>query len=580
MSNANYWQRQLSRRGALRGATLAGLGATGFALAGCSGGNKNNGNKSAAATTQATGQATAAGTSAPPLRLTPRPTASIDEARVPKDGVLQSRQGAPYASINPYKGLDSGLLWGYTIFDHLWFVPTDTGVRELFLASSIEQPDPLNFTAKIKDAFFHDKPPVNGRKVKAADIKASFEAAANAPQVSASPWWKQSLDSISTPDDSTVVFKLKQIDAWTFTSLNGGSPISSSIVPQEIAVQPDFMDKDLIGSGRYQFVSHENGTNFKIKRFDNWRIKGEPWTAGIQYKLLQEQAAALAAFSSQQIDAVTPSNKLERDALVQKHGKSIEVETQLSASVWTIQGRADGVWADPRVRQALYYAIDRDEYIQLMNFGDGRKSGPVPPAHGRYALDDAELDKTVFKFDPAEGKKLLAAAGFDLNKEYELKYYVPGDQPAQFAQITQSQLQKNLGLKTKLIGEDFGTWLAKSLYGSQYDGFMTYPSLAYDDPTGYIAAYQKTNGVRPNSARFMDDELDKLVNDQKAILDDDKRTEAIREIQRQSYVKAAPYIPVFSPITSPTTWGYVKNRVIGRGSFGLFNGRFYIDKSS
>lgn len=430
---------------------------------------------------------------------------------------------------------------------------------------------------KIQESFFHDKAPANGRAVKASDIKASFESAAKQTKISNSSWWSQVFDHIETPDDKTVNFFLKAVDAWTFSSTNAGSPIASSILPEEIAKDPSFMDKDLVGSGRYQFVSHANGANFKIKRFDKWRIKGEPYLAGIDYKLIQEQAAALAAFSAQEIDGVSLNNKLERDDIQKKHGKDVVIDTVDSRAVWLVQPRGDGQWADPRVRKAIYLALDRKEMINLMNFGEGKLSGPVPPAFGE-AIAAQEIEQTFGKTDVAEAKKLLDATTFDKTKEYSIKYIVPGDRYQQFAQIVKSQLEKNLGLKIKLVGEDFGKWLAQSLYGSDYDGFMTYPTLAYDDPSSYIGAYAKQIGGRPNWAGFQDDELDALVTKQKTILDDKERRAAVQDLQKKAFEKAAPFIPTFIAITNDATWGYVKGRVVGRGSYGLFNGKVYIDK--
>ncbi len=567
MNRDNYWNRRMRRRRLLGGAGTVAVGATTWALAGCGDDDDDGGSGGKPTPTTAgvlPGTATA-------------PTPTVAGEVVKKDGTMKSRQGAIFASINPYSGLDSGLLWGFTVFDHLWYTPLDTGIRENFLAASIEQQDPLHFTVKLQDSVFHDKAPANGRAVKASDVKASLESAAKQTKISNSSWWTQVFDHIETPDDKTVNFVLKAVDAWTFSSTNGGSPIASSIMPEEIAKDPTFMDKDLVGSGRYQFVSHENGANFKIKRFDKWRLKGEPYLAGIDYKLIQEQAAALAGFSAQEIDGVLLTNKLEREDLQKKHGDKIVIDTVDSRAVQLLQTRADGQFADARVRKAIYLAMDRKEMINLMNFGEGKLSGPVPPSFGE-AITSAEVDATYGKTDITEAKKLLAATTFDLNKEYELKYIVPGDRYQQFAQIAKSQLEKNLGIKTKLVGEDFGKWLAQSLYGSQYDGFIAYPTLAYDDPSSYIGAYAKQIGGRPNWAAFADDELDALVTKQKTILDDKERRAAVQELQKKAYEKAAPFIPMFIPISNEAYWAYVKGRVVGRGSYGLFSGKTYIDK--
>ena len=566
MTAENYWTRRIDRRRVLAGTGTAAIGIGAFALTGCGDDDSTSGSGKATPTQAGVqvGTATAA---------TPTTAAQV----IKKDGIYHARQGGIWASINPYKGLDSGLTHGFLMFDHLWYTPLDTGIRENFLATSIEQQDPLHFTVKIGEAFFHNKPPVNGRKVTAQDVKASYETAAKQTKISNSSWWTQSLERIDAPDASTVNFVLKSPDAWTFSSTNAGSPLGGSIIPEEITKDVDSMDRDVIGSGRYEFVGHENGANIKYKRFDKWRIKGEPYLAGFEYKLIQEQAAALAALSAKEIDALDPNNKLEREQLVAKHGKDINIDQFDRRAIWIVQARGDGQWKDPRVTQAISYALDRKEMIQLMDFGEGKVSGIVPPAFTSQALTEKEINDTWGKYDLTEAKKLIAATAFDLSKEYELKYYVPGNRPAQFAQIVQSQLAK-LGIKIKLVGEDFGKWLAQSLYGSDYSGFITYPSLEYDDPSSYIGAVGKAIGGRPNWAGFVNDEMDAALQKQKTIFDDKERNAAVQDVQRKAWTNGSPFIPTFIQIGSSATWGYVKGRVTGRGSYGLFNGKLYIDK--
>ena len=566
MGRSNYWTRQLPRRRLLAGGTTAALGAAAWALTGCSDSDDDDGEDATP---------TGGGGTRPGTPTAPTPTTAGEV--INKDGINKVRQSAIFATINPYAGLDSGLTWGFTIFDHLWYVPLDTGIRENFLATNIEQQDATHFTVTIGESFFHDKPPINGRLVKAQDIKASFESAAKQTKISNTSWWTEVLDTITTPDEKTLNFTLKKVDAWTFSSSNAGSPIGSSILPQEIAADPSFMDRDLIGSGRYQFVSHENGTNFKLKRNEKWRVPGEPYLAGVEYKLIQEQAAALAAFSAQEIYSVGFNNRLEREDMEKKHGKEINVEAEETRVVWVLLCRGDGQWADPRVPQAFSLALDRQEMINLMNFGEGRISGPVPPAFGE-ALPEKEILDTWGKHDPAEAKKLLAATAFDTSKEYSFKYPVLGDRYQQFATIAKSQLEKTLGLKIKLVPEEFGRWLSQSLYGSDFDGFQGFTSLSYDDPTSYIAIYTKLYGGRPNWAGWKNDELDAAVNAQKAILDDRERLKAVQEIQRKAWKAGAPFIPTFVAVGSGASWGFVKGRVTGRGSYGAFNGKVYIDK--
>jgi ABC-type transport system substrate-binding protein len=212
-----------------------------------------------------------------------------------------------------------------------------------------------------------------------------------------------------------------------------------------------------------------------------------------------------------------------------------------------------------------------------MNFGDGQLTGPVPPPFTSQALTEDEINDTWGKTDIAEAKQLLSSTGFDTSKEYTLKFITPGERGAQFAQIVQQQLKKNLDINIKLVGEDFGNWLAQSLYGSNFD-FITFPSLSYDDPSSYIGAYGKQIGGRPNWAGFVDDEMDRLVQEQKAEFDDEARNKLVHDMQIDAWEHGAPYIPVFVAISNTATWGFVKGRIRGRGSYGLFNGRVYLDQ--
>ncbi|MBN9494732.1 hypothetical protein J0H33_15520, partial [bacterium] len=314
MDRTNYWTRRLGRRGFLAGAGTAGAGLAALALAGCGDDNSNKKTPGASATTP-NGSATA------------RPSASGSPGANPTDipdslktGVENLRQGNIFASMNPYKGLDSGALWGFTVFDHLWGTPRSTGAPQLMLAKTKEQPDPTHITFTIPgDVTFHDIPPVSGRILKASDIKMSLETAAKQTKISQTAWWTTVFDHCEAPDDTTITIVLKKPDAWTFSSVNGATAINSSIIPAELLANVDLMDNTVIGSGRYQYESSDgHSTNFKLKRFDKWRIKGQPWLAGLQYKLIQQQAAADAAFTAGQIDRLATVNQLETQQLQQK----------------------------------------------------------------------------------------------------------------------------------------------------------------------------------------------------------------------------------------------------------------------
>jgi peptide/nickel transport system substrate-binding protein len=410
-------------------------------------------------------------------------------------------------------------------------------------------------------------------------VKASFEESKKQPGVSQTTFWALIFDSMQAPDDKTVTAKLKFPYGWWNTTDGLSGPINGSIVPEEFAKDPNQMDTKLIGSQRYEFVSHQNGANFKMRRSTTWREAPAPYISGIEYKLIQEQAAAIAAFQDKQIDTISFNNRLESEQTKAQMGDDITVTSDLSRAAWTMQLRGDGPYADPKVRKAFNMALDRDEIIELHVLGDGAKSGPVVPSFESAALTESELEADYWKHDPGEAKRILEAAGFDMNRTIEIKVATLGDQFSKYAQIIAAQLEKNLGLKTSIVAEDLGKWLQQSLYGGDYKDVIVYPSIAYESPPTYVIMYTESIGGRPNWGSYKNKALSDAVLKADTTVDDESRLSQYKAFQKQAIADGAPLFVTHVAQSYTAAQNYLKDRVEGRGSFGLFNNNLYIDKS-
>src|SRR3712207_7681629 len=71
------------------------------------------------------------------------------------------------------------------------------------------------------------------------------------------------------------------------------------------------------------------------------------------------------------------------------------------------------------VRQALSYAIDRREVLQVAASGYGSLLAPIPPAFKDYALDPETLEEYKPNLDKA--RQLLAQAGLPNGFDAELE---------------------------------------------------------------------------------------------------------------------------------------------------------------
>src|SRR5438477_3512427 len=346
------------------------------------------------------------------------------------------------------------------------------------------------------------------------------------------------MDDVTAPDDKTVMIKQKFPWAWVFTSSNAGSPWMSAILPEEILKDSNFMSKDAIGSGQWVLKSHDNGANIQLAKFQNFRqfagtksIAGQPYLDGINNKLITDDVAGLAAFKAGDIVLFGFNNKSDADGTKSALGDKIVVGSDLQRDYYTLMLQAQppmgAPFQDQRVRQALNLLIDRDEAIQLMVEGSGLKTGPIPPAHVKYALSEDDPDlKEYFRTSVDDAKKLLDAAGFDYNQELELKHSSrTGD--GRISQILQAQFARG-GVKVKLVPEDLVKWFTQSLGTSNFQ-MTAFLHLPYEDPDLPLRFYLSGEGDRKNFMQYKDTDVDAAVLAAAQELDENARIQKVKD---------------------------------------------------
>lgn len=543
-----YLRQRLSRRRLLQGAAGTALGAATIALVGCGDGGGGA-----------------------------------------RGGILRTRQTNVFPSLSPFgiTALASTLTFGFTTYDHLWYVPIDTGEVEKMLAKELEIVDGLQVNVTIHDAVFHDKAPVNGRKVLTSDIKASWEAFRDDPFGLGREWLREIMESMETPNDVTFIIKQQRPWAWMFGTAGAGSPASSSVLPAETIPLADLLADDVIGSGRFFLESHRGGENLKFRVFPNWRIPGEPFLGGVDLILITDYSSAEAQFASGGLDNVTFQNRLQADQMKDRLGDDIIVTSELSRAYHSLMIKAVPPFDDPRVRKAIRLAINRQEMIQLVerDAAGGVPSGIVPPAQELYALseDDPDLQEYV-RFDTEAARSLLEDANFPFDTEFQLLISSPNEELADRAQVLKEQLEE-VGIRTRIEQQDLlSVWVPRVLLQADYQ-MTLFTHLPYEDPYLPLAFYTTFSPIGPrneqgrNSMLYYDDAVDAAVDASSLELDLDARVEKVKAAQKLIMAKEGPMINIYSSVSFGARWHWYKGVVEGRGSFGLFNGKSWIDEN-
>jgi len=175
-------------------------------------------------------------------------------------------------------------------------------------------------------------------------------------------------------------------------------------------------------------------------------------------------------------------------------------------------------FADVRVREALGYAINQGQIIDLAMHGHGIQAHQPVPAYPPQFLSPAAKAGENGGYDPAKARALLAAAGFkpgpdgvlELNgRRFSFTLDIPADQPlrTEIAEVIQQNLAA-VGIEMKVHQEEFNEILTEMVNEPlKWEAILIAEDVA-PYPTGEDLFVQ---GGYLNNNGYSTPEMDKLV---------------------------------------------------------------------
>ena len=451
---------------------------------------------------------------------------------------LDTHTNARYWTQDAIGGVQSRLLQFRTGSDPQVFYER---VAEPDLALSLESPDAVTWTAKLRpDAKFHNSPPVNAHAVEAEDIKASFVRALTEPK-NANREALGMIDEtkIQTPAPDTVVFQLRYAYAPFTKTL--ASPTYSWIFPREVLGAGYDPDKQVIGSGPFLFDSYTPDVALSYKKNPDWFMKGRPYVDSARIAIIPSVPQQLAQFTGGNLDEVSVE-QTDLETMKQNRPKATLLKLSPPSAAGFVFGQMGdpaSVWADIRVRQAVSMAIDRDALAKINAPLGGEKQMIVGVSFGKWALRPENLPADTarwYKYDPAEVKKLLAAAGradFPFRFIYTNNGY--GDRFNRSAEAINSMLNA-AGFKTNLVTIDYAKDYVGGGKGIRY-GSAPNDAIVY----GITAGYEEVDEIlfnyfhstsKLNNTHLKDPDVDAMIAKERALVKEDERVKAVLDVQK------------------------------------------------
>ncbi len=360
------------------------------------------------------------------------------------------------------------------VFEGLVRIDRDGKVQPQLAESWTPSPDGLTYTFKLRSGVkFHDGAAFDSAAAKFTLDRARGEASVN-PQ---KPFFSV-IDAVDTPDAGTLVLRLKRPASNLLYWL--GWPAAVMVPPQAA----ETIKTTPVGTGPFRFESWTKGDRVVLKKnADYWDAAGAAALDQVTFRFIGDPQAQLAALQSGDVDAFPLFAAPELFTTLQKDERFTAEVGLTEMKVVAGMNGAKKPFSDPRVRQALMMAIDRDVLIEgaYSGFGTAIGSHYTPNDPGYKDLT------SVYPYDPEKAKALLAEAGYDGTLAFTIK--APQMAYAtRSAEIMQAMFAE-VGVTMTIEPTEFpARWVADVFSGKNFD--MTI--IAHAEPMD-VAIYSRPN---------------------------------------------------------------------------------------
>jgi ABC-type transport system substrate-binding protein len=201
---------------------------------------------------------------------------------------------------------------------------------------------------------------------------------------------------------------------------------------------------------------------------------------------------------------------------------------------------------DVRFREAMYRATNRQQFIDLVFAGKAQKpTGILAVSLKAYQLDAKDTDQ-YFKYDVAEGKKLIDAMGWDKNKEIELFFISPNSTTEQAAEVFRQQAAA-IGVKMRIVSFGLAEALPRTQRG-EYEMFIGgHPG--YDTPSVPMR-HNHSNPVHQFAVSGLKDAtIDAMIEKAEKTPDFQENVKLVKQAQLEAIKKYTSYYNIVTQIS-------------------------------
>jgi peptide/nickel transport system substrate-binding protein len=451
-----------------------------------------------------------------------------------------THRGATVHTIRPTRSLYNGIV-AYSPVP-----PTDKVIGDLAQSWELAD-DGVTYTFRLHDNVkFSDGQPLTAEDV-VFSLDRMVKEGEPRPRTGA---LRQYYESSKVIDATTVEVKTKFPSAAFLNFLGADYMVVMPKHVLEAGVDIN-LAKNIVGTGPFLQAGFERGSSYSFERNPNYFKEGLPFLDSAKVFVIKDRGRLMTALLTEQtLSHISWGSGLNADqvAAIEEDSKGmIRARTMLLGPAGLFLNFNVKPFDDPKVRRAVYLAIDREEmnkavYKKLAKTGRAFAPGLVVddeeanqwPGHryvdatGKVVADFTGRDDLVKDpRDLEEARKLMADAGYGDGVTVKYLYRNLGSYKIE-APFFKAQLAK-IGIDLELEAVESAIGLARYAEGDYVMGRISH-GVSIRDPDEIFTSIYLPGGSR-NQLGYEDPRITELFGKQARELDPDKRLELLKQAE-------------------------------------------------
>jgi peptide/nickel transport system substrate-binding protein len=376
----------------------------------------------------------------------------------------------------------------------------------------------------------------DGKPFTAADVKCTIDLLqGKAPEklrINPRKSWFDNVAEVTTDGDYEVTFHLNRPEPSLLAMLaTGWTPIyPCHVAPAQMRQQP-------IGTGPFKFVEFKPNEYIRVARNPDYWKPGLPYLDGIDYRIIKDVSTRLLSYIAGKEDVYFGVTMPQLKDVKMQVPQAICDTTITNVARNLLVNRDVAPLNDPELRRAMSLTLDRQAFVDTIADGQGAIGGVMqPPPEGVWGMPTYRF-KGLPGYDPdiatsrAKARKIMEKLGYGPNNRLSVTVTTRNLAPYRDPAVILISQLKEIYIDANLNPLDTSQWYP-TLMRKDYKIALNVTETAVDDPDVTFYENYKCGALR-NYTNYCNAEVDKLIDQQSAESDAQKRKKLVWAIERK-----------------------------------------------